>query len=94
MAQTTAVFTDSDVGCWVDGAYGMDHARDKVAEMLVGIDDKMSDELGAMSDEDEFLSEAIDAATDLLNDHVAEGLCFVWYAGDLILMSEEDTDSL
>lgn len=81
-------FDSSDVGTWIDGAYGTDHALAKMADML-----KMVDPAGAtLLDEydegidPEFEQEWLDDATEVISDATEEGLCWDWDSGDLVLL--------
>jgi len=95
------VYTANDCGCWIDCAYGPEHARDKLADMLKEcrayapldtqrtIDEICEQLTKSMSDDDW----ETDAGTDLLNEYTAEGLVWIWDAGDLILTTD-DPDAL
>lgn len=86
-------FTHKDVGGWIDGAFGEDHARAKlvgileeyfgsspgVADIIRGLEGEPSDDLSEMDD-----------ATAYLQEHTAQGLVWMWDAGDLILTTEEE----
>lgn len=104
--KTKAVFTDSDKGCWIDGAYGEDHAKNKMASMLEDIQAAIASEVfdvGVYSLLKEYneermpsgsiaLDQWITDATDDLQRHTADGLVWIWDAGDLILTSQEEID--
>lgn len=81
------MFTRKDLGCWVDGAYGMEHAGQKLASMLSDEHHALCNEL--LHPEGEFYSEALDDATAILQEDTEEGLVWIWEAGDLILTEEE-----
>jgi hypothetical protein len=89
-------YTKTDLGCYVDGAFGVDHAYEVVAGLVEPYDKELAAELYALASgetEDEFGSETLDDATDILNQYVEDGICFYWYAGDLLLGSNEDADA-
>ena len=85
----TKIFTRDDIGCWIDGAYGIDHAADKLAAMLLDCGETAAAQMLAVRDED-FISDEIDDATELLDQYTAEGLSWYWTAGDLILTDDPE----
>ena len=113
--QTTTIFTDSDIGCWIDGAFGIDHAARKLSIMLISnmpinsgtntsqfpstslaeCYQRLSD--SAMASENLYFSLSDDhsefkEATDYLQSVTADGLVWLWEAGDLILTTEDQLD--
>jgi hypothetical protein len=86
-----ARYTSSDIGCWVDGAYGIDHALAKIADMLSDLPSAQSSSLARLLREDtESADEMLDEACDLLAEHTDPGLIWVWVGGDLLLLREEE----
>lgn len=93
-------FTASDMGCWVDGAFGMDHAIRKLRDLVTRIDKshKLLEEYHAeivgnslkQWITDGYAGEWLDDATEVLQDHTSPGLVWIWEAGDLILMDESE----
>jgi hypothetical protein len=93
-------FTESDLGSWIDGAYGSEHAIQKMEEMLGDLGTQYAENLMGELDEiaDLELDEASDAydewlddATTALQEETEPGLVWEWEAGDLVLReSEED----
>ena len=91
----TIIFTDADVGCHIDGAFGADHRRTRLIELVnelpapegmeyhsrVGL----LESLGSPAPDDVW--DEI-TAIDILQDHVAPGLVWLMEAGDLILTTE------
>jgi hypothetical protein len=101
-------FNASDVGCWIDGVYGLDHAMSKLAIML--IDSVPLDQNNLASFPSTNLAEVYDVLTSgnvdkLADDHgefndateylesvTTDGLVWIWDAGDLILTTEDQID--
>jgi hypothetical protein len=81
---STRTFTDEDKGCWVDGAFGLEHSVEKIGEMLVECDENVNHPYYESDDDGWFRD-----VTDALQEHTEEGLFWTWDAGDLILMDEE-----
>ena len=94
------LYTESDLGCHIDGAYGTDHARRKLIDMLEyclcayspnenprpqieQIQNYLEQE--PSDDMSEF-----DEATEILQDHTADGLVWIWDSGDLILTTDDE----
>jgi hypothetical protein len=89
------VYNDKDIGQWIDGAYGLEHAVNKMQGMLADVEDaggavgaeagvvlsELPDDLGEDFDEQEWL----DDATDLLQRATASDLTWEWDAGGLVL---------
>lgn len=99
----------SDVGCWIDGAFGIQHAAEKLSSMLSfarqGESETPSqaqerwllvEDLDAFSSgntDDEFIEETFDDATEFLQGVTADGLVWIWEAGDLILTTESQANN-
>jgi len=94
-------FTESDLGQWIDGAYGSEHAIEKMEEMLGELATDYAENL--ISELEEIaeleLEEASDAydewledATTALQEETEPGLVWEWEAGDLVLRESEDDD--
>ena len=86
-------YTENDIGCWIDGAFGLDHAASVLAEMLPysllhPAEKKCINRLRANLISDDHWE--FDFATELLDTFTAPGLIWVWEAGDLILVTEDD----
>lgn len=93
---TAPIFTKQDAGCWIDGAHGYEHAREKMLGLLDRVDSRAAhtfrtefqdvtahlNGLGA----DYLLNEA----TDVLQEHTAPGLVWWWEAGDLVLTTDDE----
>lgn len=78
----------SEVGCYIDGAYGDDHARKKLSDMVRPWNKEIADELDSDAGEGEFSYEIVDDATDILNrEAVTEAVYFEWDCGDLCLFA-------
>ena len=95
------IWTHSDVGYHIDGAYGVDHARGRLFGLVFVTDESLpylplDDSANIMralespvpSDDD---WESIEA-TEYLQSHTAEGLVWHWLDGDLILLEESEAE--
>ena len=87
------LYTKEDIGCWIDGAFGLDHAASVLAGMLpytilTNEGKKCVNRLRASRISDDHWE--FDYATELLYDYTAKDLLWVWEAGDLILVTEDD----
>jgi len=86
--ELTPVYGEGDTGCWIDGAFGDDHRREKLAGLVAPFDAELAEELRGPGSDD--LSEE-DDAIDRLNDQaVEEGYLFVFDSGDLLLVKEDE----
>ena len=94
-------FTESDLGQWIDGAYGSEHAIEKMEEMLNDLGTQYAENLVGELEEiaDLELDEAGDAydewledATTALQEETEPGLVWIWEAGDLILTEDDEAD--
>jgi hypothetical protein len=94
-------YTDDDLGQWIDGAYGQEHALHKLEEMLEELGTQYAENLLGELDEiaELDLDEASDAydewfedATTALQEETAPGLVWEWEAGDLVLRESEDDE--
>jgi len=86
-------FTEKDVGCWIDGAFGTDHAMLKLRELIHTCPDIPEKELDTIlaSADPQKLSDSyweFDEAESILQDNTEEGLIWVWETGDLMLADE------
>jgi hypothetical protein len=91
-------YTKKDCGCYIDGAFGEDHRRAKLASLIRGLEtSEMIDARGYsvleslqgnppddLSDEDD--------ALDILSQFTEDGLIWEFNAGDLILFNEEELE--
>jgi len=98
-------YTKEDIGCYIDGAFGMDHAMVKLAILLIdfmplSVNNTRqfpSEELAEtyeilLSGDESKLSDdysELNDATDILQEHTEDGLVWIWDAGDLILTADE-----
>lgn len=87
-------FTPEDVGQWIDGAFGHEHAMTKMADMLGDVDSQRAQNLLAEYDDgeldDESEDEWLDDATNALQEVTRDGLTWEWDGGDLLLREAED----
>jgi hypothetical protein len=86
-------FNDEDCGCWIDGAFGQEHACHKLAGMVYELDaHELSQSLIAASEDRDLdiIDDLISDATDLLQENTDPELSWVWEAGDLLLCHEAD----
>lgn len=87
-------YTARDVGQYIDGALGEEHAVEKMADLLGGIESTAADDLleeyddGTLPEEER--DEWLDDATEVLQDATDPALTWVWEAGDLILTDEKE----
>jgi hypothetical protein len=101
----TKVFNRNDVGCWIDGAHGEQHANQVLANTVrhlpnVGdwaIDDfhdfiEVIENAHAKDYLDDSLPDCIDYAIELMQNNTADGLIWLWESGDLILTTEDQID--
>jgi hypothetical protein len=94
------VFTKADVGCWIDGAFGPKHRREKLVCMLEDIADCLDAsewaDIQALTEElestpsDDYGEE--EDAIEILQDYTEEGLVWIQDGGDLILTTEEEAE--
>lgn len=82
-------FDAEDVGVYIDGSYGEEHRRKRLAEMMVYFqaDQELIDSLKGNSPDD-YSDE--DEAIDILRGHTENGLTWILECGDLILMKDEE----
>lgn len=97
-------FTRTSIGVHIDGAYGQEHAKDKMANDLLATverrssDEKLKNAAAELVDEwtedpeDNDWDEWLDDATEVLQDATAPGLTWDWDAGDLILRDDNDEE--
>jgi hypothetical protein len=86
-------FTAADLGCYIDGAFGMQYALVKMREhmaVLPGSSDLCMEYDTGLDDDEK--PEWLDAATELLQDHTEDGLVWYWEAGDLVLLRREQLE--
>lgn len=90
MQETRKLYGASDVGCYVDGAFGHAHRRARLAELVADCGDtELVESLqGDMPDDawDE------DAAVDWLQEQTVDGYVWVSDCGDLCLCTEKEAD--
>lgn len=83
-------YTQADVGCWIDGAFGTNHRRQKLIELIDGLDGGEIIAKGleeAPEEEKDFFE---DDALALLQEHTEDGFIWTMEAGDLLLVKEEE----
>ena len=89
-------FDERDIGTWIDGALGEEHAMTKMAEMLTDVAtaraNSLLEEYDADEIDEEFEQEWLDDATEELQVATKDGLVWEWEAGDLFLVREEDAE--
>ena len=89
------VFSQSDIGCYADGALGQSHIREKLIDLLSSIEfdgDTEAHSLRVIDDlrqdpSDDFGEE--NEAIDLIQEATEDGLAWI-IDGDLLLMSETE----
>lgn len=102
--QTSMPFGADHTGTWIDGAFGDDHAREKMKGMLEAMIDLEGIEKPLMSisanrlyaelddADNEFVDETLNEATELLQGSTREGYVWSWEAGDLVLFPPDDDE--
>ena len=93
------VFTSVSLGCHIDGAFGQDHRRAALVELVRQAERKI-DHPGELQTAKEIISELEiepsddyseeDDAISFLQDHTEQGLVWELEAGDLILRKEDE----
>jgi hypothetical protein len=78
------LFTEKDLGCWIDAAYGEKHAMLRLKSMVESCPNVPAN--GKPS------SWTFYEAAEIFQDNTEEGLIWVWEAGDLILADESEMD--
>lgn len=95
----TPTYTRADLGCWVDCAYGTDHAVAKLHDMLRSCDGMTGAHLDMAEEsppdcenweDSEFCNEYLDDMTEALYFYTEPGLVWLWDAGDLILTDDSE----
>lgn len=94
MARTQFKYGASDVGCYIDGAYGLRHARAKLEGLIAGFA-KTEHQKATLSDlgSSEWYDEVMDEATDILQAHTDEDYVWCWESGDLILLHVDQVEA-
>lgn len=91
---TVKVFTKEDIGCYIDGAYGFDHARQRLAELLTCVpqSSRVRQIIAELESEEniDYVYEAIEEALDVLSQYTSEEVVWMMEAGDLTLMEVEE----
>lgn len=101
------VYSDNDIGQWIDGALGDEHAVNNMQDMLGDVVDKTNGKgyAGATADlllaeleddrdgEDFDVQEWLDDATDVLQHATESGLTWEWDAGNLVLMQDVEREA-
>ena len=93
MNMTATKFRRADCGCWIDGAFGMEHAAAKLRVMLMDCGEAntgLLDELEEVKPEDDDFDSIIEAATDALDAFCDPDVVWLWEAGDLLLVENEN----
>jgi len=92
-------YTEKDLGCWIDGAYGIGSGMKKLCDMVSnGLVKSQSDQAISRvldSGDPTRLSDdhgEFDRATELIQDNTESGLVWVWEVGDLVLMRELEAE--
>lgn len=75
-------YTANDLGCYIDGTFGHDHAHETIATLLGWKGRRPADCI------DDYCS--LDDDTELLDKHTEDGLYWLWYEGDLILTDQTE----
>ena len=102
----SSVYDDGDIGQWIDGAFGDEHAVNKMQDMLGDVVDatKGKGYAGATADlllaelederdgEDFDVQEWLDDATEVLQNVTASDLTWEWEGGDLALVQEVERE--
>ena len=87
------IYRENDVGCWIDSSFGIDHACYKLCQMLEPLKEHEAKIVGYQDDlqdyDEEWIGEAMDKATDILQSYTEDGFVWEWYEGALILTKEE-----
>lgn len=79
----------TDPGCYIDGACGHTELRNRLASMVESCDAEVAQMLrGEMSDD----AWEEDTALELLQEHTAEGLVWMFESGDLMLIETDTAD--
>ena len=99
------VWTNKDIGCHIDGAFGQSHCLDRLGNLVFGTGTRSDDWtagyecgithrriLDALADGPSDDGNEFTDATEYLQSHTADGLVWQWVAGDLILMAENDVE--
>lgn len=89
--RTSYDFTVLDAGVYGDAAFGEEHVRDILANLVEHFDMELAEELRGEPSDD--LSEE-DDAIDLLNDRTEPGAVWEFVEGDLVLAAEEDIEEV
>ena len=86
--------TKKDMGCWIDGSFGIDHVNKKLAELLItnihhlGI--TQTEIINCLLNKDyAFHYDAQNDAIDILQTMCEDDVEFFWIDGDLILSTCE-----
>ena len=91
-------YTKKDVGCYIDGAFGEEHRRAKLADMIRNLEtQEMIDHRGysvveslANESPDDYGDE--DDALDILQEFTESGLVWTFESGDLLLLNESEVE--
>ena len=87
--------TKKDMGCWIDGAYGLDRTRNKLAsliEMYSHKPNEHTDLINSLNNHVELFDDdfsTMDSAVEILQTICEEDVEFFWIDGDLILSTCE-----
>jgi hypothetical protein len=97
-------YTKKDVGCWIDGAFGEEHRRAKLADMVRDLETReMIDTRGysvveslssAPTDSDRIPADFSDEddALEILQEFTESGLVWTFESGDLLLLNETEVE--
>lgn len=85
----TKNFGREDAGCYIDGAFGIDHARQRLAELLACVpqSSKVRRLIAELESEEntDYVYEAMEEAVDILALYTVEDMIWLFEAGDLVL---------
>ena len=91
-------YTKKDVGCWIDGAFGLDHQRAKLADMIRDLETQEMIDTRGYSVVESLASDApdddsdVDDALDILQQFTDADLVWCFESGDLLLMLESELE--
>ena len=91
-------YTKKDVGCYIDGAFGEEHRRTKLADMVRDLETAEMIEQRGYSVVESLSNENVDDISDeddaleILQEFTESGLVWMFEAGDLLLMDESETE--
>lgn len=85
-------YTEKDCGCWIDGANGTEHAEKTIIGMVWEVaPTRVKDLTRAFTYG--HVSEVLNNATEILQEHTDGGLVWHWEAGDLMLVKRTEMEA-